>query len=173
VFSGDLDQKQLYTADWTQPGGIVRVDQAENTRVLEDVNGTRFSISRSAHQIVDTRNPDDSFASDNVFNAVYMLGVALENDDVAGVNAASALLNSALTRLGQETTFFGHAQNRVRDAQTLNQNVIIARRKELSQAEDTNIAEALVELNLSKVHQEAALSAQARRPLTSLFDFLG
>jgi flagellin-like hook-associated protein FlgL len=173
VFSGDLDQKYLYTADWTKPGGIVRADQAGNTRVLEDANGSRFSISRSAHQLLDTRNADDTFANDNVFNAVYTLAIALENDDAAGVNTASGLLTSALTRLGQETTFFGHAQNRVRDALTLNQNALIARRKELGQSQDTNIAEALVELNLSKVHQEAALGAQARRPLTSLFDFLG
>jgi flagellin-like hook-associated protein FlgL len=172
VFSGDLDQKQLYAVDWTQPGGIVRLDQANNTRVLEDGNGSRFSVSQSAHQILDTRNTDDTFAADNAFNAVHALGVALENDDVAGVNAAAVLLETAVDRLGQATTFYGHVQNRVRDAISLNENAVIARKKELGQAQDTNVAEALVELNLSKVHQDAALGAQARRPSTSLFDFL-
>ena len=172
IFSGDKDQMQLYAVDWTQPGGIVRLDQANNTRVLQDGNGSRFSVSRSAHQILDTREPDDTFAPDNVFNAVHSLGVALENDDVASVRTAAGLLKAAVDRLGQETTFYGHVQNRVRDAVTLNENALIARKKELGQAQDTNIAEALVELNLSKVHQDAALGAQARRPTTSLFDFL-
>lgn len=172
IFSGDKDQQQLYRSDWTQPGGIVRLDQANNTRVLEEGTGTRFSISRSAHEILDARNPDGTFANGNAFNAIYTLAVALENDNISGVRTASGLLASALDHLGRETTFLGHAQNRVRDAITLNSNALIARRKELSEAQDTDIAEAIVELNLSKVHQEAAMGAQARRPTTSLFDFL-
>jgi len=172
VFSGDKDQTQLYASAWSQPGGIVRVDQANNTRVLEDGNGSRFSLGRTAHQILDTRNLDDSFASDNVFNAVYSLAVALETDTVDDVRSAAALLENAVNRLGEETTFYGHVQNRVRDAVTLNQNSLIARKKELGQAQDTNVAEALVELNLATVHQNAALGAQARRPTSSLFDFL-
>lgn len=172
IFSGDMDQQQLYRSDWSQPGGIVRLAQAENTRVLEDATGTRFSISRSAHQILDPRKPDGTFTDDNVFQALYSLGVALENDDVAGVRTAAGLLAAAVDHLGQETTFYGHAQNRVRDAITLSSNALIARRKELGEAQDTDIAEALIELNLSKIHQDAAMGAQARRPTTTLFDFL-
>ena len=172
VFSGDLDGKQLYSVDWAKPGGVVRLDSAENTRVLEDANGNRFSIARSAHQILDTRNADGSFAPDNAFNAVYALGRALENNDPAGVATAAGLLSSALDHLGEQTTFYGHAQNRVRDAVSLNSTTLIARRKELGLAQDTDVAEALVELTLSKTHQDAALGAQARRPTTSLFDFL-
>ena len=172
VFSGDLDDKPLYSADWTQPGGITRLELAGNTRILEDVNGSRFSINRTAHQILDARNPDGSFADINVFNAVYTLGRALEDDNVAGVKEAALLLTAALNHLGEQTTFYGHAQNRVRDAITLNQNTLIARRKELGLAQDTDLAEALIELNLSRVHQDAALGAQARQPMSTLFDFL-
>jgi flagellin-like hook-associated protein FlgL len=102
-----------------------------------------------------------------------MLARALEEDDVDAVNTAAGLLNSALNHLGEETTFYGHAQNRVRDAATLNSNTIIARKKELGLAQDTDLPEAIIELNLAGVHQQAALGAQARRPTRSLFDFLG
>jgi hypothetical protein len=39
-------------------------------------------------------------------------------------------------------------------------------------AQDADIAEQLIELNLTKLHQEAALGAQSRMARTSLFDFL-
>ena len=48
-----------------------------------------------------------------------------------------------------------------------------ARKKELGSAQDTDIAEALVELSLASVHLQAALGAQAKMPKTSLFDYLG
>jgi flagellar hook-associated protein 3 FlgL len=44
VFSGDLDQTVLYASDWTQPAGITRLATANNTRQLEDVDGSRFYL---------------------------------------------------------------------------------------------------------------------------------
>lgn len=173
VFSGDLDQEVLYKTDSTAPGGFVRLAQAENTRKLQDVNGTQFSISKSAHDIFDARNPDDSFAEENVFNAVWKLADALTRNSVEDVEAAAALLGKAVDHLGRQTTFFGNSQKRLTDAVDLNTSVLNARRGELGRLQDTDIAEALVELNLVGVHQQAALGAQAQMNRKSLFDYLG
>lgn len=173
VFSGDLPTDRLYAADWSQPGGITRLETAANTRQLEDINGSRFSISRTAHEVFDARDSGGVATDENVFNAVYSLGKALEADDRDAVEDAAGLLVKALDHLGRQTTFYGHAQNRVDFAVDLNKTSIIARQKELGVAQDADIAEALVELNLAKVHQQAALSGQSQMPRASLFDYLG
>ncbi|MBC7924215.1 MAG: hypothetical protein H7039_01020, partial [Bryobacteraceae bacterium] len=93
VFSGDSDSAPSYSVDWTVPGGMTRLQVTTNTRQVLDVNGTSFSVARTAGQIFDTREVDDSFSTNNVFNAVYQLGVALESDDVTAVRSAAALIN--------------------------------------------------------------------------------
>ena len=172
VFSGDRDQDRLYAVDWAQPAGVDRLATAANTRQIEDVNGSRFMVSRSAHEIFDARDALGNVTDDNVFNAVHSLGIALEADDRDAVDAAAGQLATALQHLGRQVTFYGNAQNRVSDAINLNKTSLIARQQELGVEQDTDMAEALVELNLSKVHLEAALSAQGQMPRTSLFDYL-
>lgn len=173
VFSGDADQSLLYEADWSSPdAGINRLTTATNTRKIEDVNGGQFAVARSAHELFDVRNPDSSPATENAFNAVYELGRALEADDEAGVQAALPKIEAALEHLNRNLTFYGQVQNRVANAVTLTKSAIIARKTELSTARDTDVAEALVELNLNAVHRDTALAAHSRIPKSSLFDFL-
>lgn len=172
VFSGDLDQTILYQSDWSQSGGVSRLATTNNTRQIEDVNGSRFLAGHTAHEIFDDRDALGNATVENVFNALYTLTDALENDDRSGTQAAADLIARSLAHLGRETTFYGQVQNRIEDAVTLNKSSLIARKRELAISQDTDIAEALVELNLAEVHHEAALGAQAREPRKSLFDFL-
>jgi flagellar hook-associated protein 3 FlgL len=172
VFSGDRDTEYLYSVDFTQPGGVAALP-TENTRMLEDVNGSRFSIARSAGEILDPRNGDGTPAESNSFEALHQLVTALESNDQPGVEAAAGLIIESLEHLGRQVTFYGHAQNRVQDAINLNAAALIARKKELGQAQDTDLPDALVELNLAGVHMQAALGSQAQIPRKSLFDYLG
>ncbi|MDZ4796834.1 MAG: hypothetical protein SGI92_01625 [Bryobacteraceae bacterium] len=174
VYSGDADQTQLYSADWTQAaGGVVRQAQPGNTRRIQDINGTSFSVTRTAGEIFDTRDALDQPDSTNVFNAVYQLGKALENDDETGVQNATVLLVSSLDHLGRQLTFFGNAQNRVSQAITLASEASVRSIKELSDRRDTDLTKAIVDLSTLKLHREAALGAQGQQPRTSLFDYLG
>lgn len=173
VFSGDLDGTALYSSNWTAPGGIVRLAQAQNTRVIEDVAGSRFSLSRSAHEIFDARNSDDTFAAGNAFNAIYSLGRALENNSADDVQSATQLLNDAFDHMGRQLTFYGVVQNRVRDAIDLNQKAALAYASELSAAQDADITAATLELNATLLHQQTALAAHGKLPRQTLFDYLG
>jgi flagellar hook-associated protein 3 FlgL len=172
VFSGDRDTEVLYTSDWTQDGGVSHVD-ATNTRMVEDINGTRFSIARSAGEILDPRDSGGAPLSTNSFKALYDLTIALENDDQAGVQQAAARISECTDHLGRQIIFYGHVQNRLRDATNLNASALIARKTELGEAQDTDLPDALIELNLAGVHLQAALGAQAQLPRQSLFDFIG
>jgi flagellin-like hook-associated protein FlgL len=172
VFSGDRDTEILYTIDWTQDAGVNHIDAA-NTRMIEDINGSRFSIARSAGEILDPRDSGGTPLSTNSLKALYDLTIALENDDQTAVEQASVRISESTDHLGRQVIFYGHAQNRLRDAANLSATALIARKKELGEAQDTDLADALIELNLAGVHLQAALGAQAQLPRKSLFDFLG
>jgi flagellar hook-associated protein 3 FlgL len=173
VFSGDLDNQVLYDVNPSDPTGTQRLATAASTRLIEDVNGTQFSVAKSAHEIFDLRNADDTPAAANAFAALHGLTEALQNDDQAGVEAAVANIGAALEHLNQQLTFYGQAQNRVSTAYDLAKKAFLARTAELSQAQDADLSEALVNLNMASVHQQAALGARARLPQKTLFDYLG
>ena len=58
--------------------GVDRLITAPATRLIQDSNGVVFAVSKTAQDLFDHRNPDDSIAADNVFAAVNNLRVALE-----------------------------------------------------------------------------------------------
>ena len=62
---------------------------APATRLIQDSNGVVFAVSKTAQDLFDHRNPDDSFAADNVFAAVNNLRLALANNDQAATLAAA------------------------------------------------------------------------------------
>lgn len=173
VFSGDADQQVLYEANWSQPSGVARTATADNTRLIEDANGTRFSVSKSAHHIFDERDGAGVPTAENVFEALHSLTLALEADDKEAVMAAVPKIASALEHLNRDLAFYGHAQNRVALAKESASGMLLAKKAELSSIQDTDLGEALVELNMASVHQQAALTAHSKLPRTSLFDFLG
>jgi flagellar hook-associated protein 3 FlgL len=174
VFSGDLDSQHLYDVDWSQPGGVTRLAQATNTRTIEDVHGGRFSVSRSAHQLFDARDSvTDAPLTENAFVALHELGQALLADDAQAVSAASPKIEAALEHLNRELTFYGHSQNRIDSSLTLTKNSLIERKKALGLARDTDITQALSDLNMNTVHHQTALAAHANLPTSSLFDYLG
>jgi flagellar hook-associated protein 3 FlgL len=173
VFSGDLDSQLLYEVDLTEPTGARRLATAANTRMIQDVNGAQFSAAKSAHEIFDVRNADDTPAAANVFAAVHGLTQALESDDQAAVEAAGANITAALEHLNRQLTFYGQAQNRVTTAYDLAKKAFLARTEELSQVQDADLSEALVNLTMASVHHQAALGARAQMPQKTLFDYLG
>lgn len=172
VFSGDLESERLYAVDRTQSGGVARLHTATNTRELEDVNGSRFSVSKSAHDLFDARDAGGTPLDHNVFNAVYTLSEALKADDQTAVQAAIPKLVESLDHLNRQLTFYGHAQNRVATTTKSVKEAILARTEELSTAQDTDVAEALIRLQTSGLHLQVALGARAQMPQTTLFDFL-
>jgi flagellar hook-associated protein 3 FlgL len=173
IFSGDSADAPVYSSDWTKPGGIVRIAQPTNTREVQDINGTTFSVSLTAGQIFDTRDGSDNPDATNVYNAVYKLGRALEDDDRAGVEAAAELLNTAVEHLGRKLTFYGNAQRRVDNAIQVTNKMTLQYAKDLADLRDADLARSVVEISTVKVHREAALGAQAQRPRSTLFEYFG
>ncbi|HKW96613.1 MAG TPA: hypothetical protein VJN43_02720 [Bryobacteraceae bacterium] len=175
VFGGDADQTAPYTLDTANPdtgGGVVQQTTAQATRQIEDPVGNTFPVDRTAQQIFDDQNPDGTPAADNVFAAVNQLRVALQANDVTGIQNAQAALTAAGDSLNTQLSFYGAAQNRIAAAADLSSRLGLEYQSALSDKQDADLTEAILELNQGQVQQQAALQSRAQMPRTSLFDFL-
>jgi flagellar hook-associated protein 3 FlgL len=173
IFSGDQDRSPQYELNLTNPNGVNRLVTTLASRQVQHPNGTFFVVAETAQNIFDSRNPDDSLASDNVFAAVNGLRVALETNDQAGIDASLTAIRLAGDHLGRALSFYGHVQRTVGEAVDFAGKLELRLKLELSDKQDADLTAAVLELQRSQIHQEAALRARAQMPTTSLFDFLG
>ncbi|HZT30563.1 MAG TPA: flagellin [Bryobacteraceae bacterium] len=172
VFSGDLDRSPAYTWDGGQPNGVDRLQAAPATRQIEDASGTLFTVSHTAQEIFDHRNADNTLAQDNVFAAVHSLTAALNNNDQAAIRTCMDALDKAGAYLNQQLTFYGTVQDRVAAATNQASQIQLQQQSQLSALQDADLTAAILELNQGNTQQQAALTARAQMPRTSLFDFL-
>ncbi len=173
VFSGDQDQSPSYDLNLANTNGVDRLLTTQATRQVTDASGVSFTVGLTAQNIFDHRNPDDTLAPDNVFAAVNSLRVALQSNDQAAITTALTGLGTADNYLNSQLSFYGSVQNRIQSAQTFAGQQNVQLQSALSQTQDADITQAAVTLTQSQTQLQAALSAQAARPRTSLFDFLG
>jgi flagellin-like hook-associated protein FlgL len=75
--------------------------------------------------------------------------------------------------LNQQLAFYGLTQNRVTSETNFGQNFETQLQTQLSGIQDADLAQAITEMQQASTQQTAALSARAKLPKTSLFDFLG
>jgi len=172
LFSGDSSSQPAYDVNLANANGVDRLLTAPATRLIQDSNGVRFAVSKTAQDLFDHRNPDDSIASDNVFAAVNNLRFALLNNDQPGTSAAAASLQQAQDYLSLQGTFYGAVQNRITNSLDMAQKFQLQWRSALSDEKDTDVAAATTELSQERLSQQAAMQAQASMPRNSLFDFL-
>lgn len=172
IFSGDQEGQPAYQLNLANPNGVERLLIAPATRLIENPGGGSFVASKTAQEIFDHRNPDDSLASDNAFAALNSLRLALINNDVQGITAAINSIKLASDRVNACQAFYGAVQSRIQDALTLSGKYDIQLRAELSQKEDADIIAASLELNQGNLQIQAALQMRGNLPSTTLFDFI-
>jgi flagellar hook-associated protein 3 FlgL len=172
IFSGDQDGTPPYQYNAAQPNGVDRLSTAAATRVATDANGAQFTYRMTATEIFDHRDSTGAFASDNIFVAVNQLQIALAANDPASVESALSLVKESQSYLERKIAFYGNAQNRVDAAVSGAEKVNSQLTTRLSEIRDADIPAAAVQLTQARVQQQAALSAQAQFPRTSLFDYL-
>jgi len=173
VFSGDRDGEPAYDLDLANPNGVARMFTTTASRRIEHPNGTTFQAGKTAEEIFDLRNPDDSLAAGNAFAALNGLRVALENDDQAAIDASLAGLRAAGDHLNVKLSFYGSVQRKIAEAGDAANKLELQLKLELSARRDADLTASILELQRTQTHEEAALRARAQLPRTSLFDFLG
>ena len=173
IFGGDSDSTPPYELDLTADNGVTRLTNAAATRRVEDSAGGSFAVARSASEIFDTRNADDSLAADNTFAALNSLRLALLANDTSQITAASASIQLAAGRLNTAQAFYGTVQNRIADSSNYSASYNVQLKTELSQKEDADITAAALIVTQGNIQLQAAFQMQAKMPRTTLFDFIG
>jgi flagellar hook-associated protein 3 FlgL len=172
LFSGDSSSQPAYSVNLANPNGVNRLLTAPATRLIQDSTGQTFAVAKTAQDLFDHRNPDDTLAADNVFAAVNSLRLALVNNDQAATIAAAASIQTAQEYLNQQSTFYGAVQNRITNALDVAQKFQLQSQTALSSERDTDVAAAATDLTQEQLSQQAAMQAQAAIPHTSLFDLM-
>jgi flagellar hook-associated protein 3 FlgL len=173
IFSGDQGNSPSYQLDPASPTGVDRLVTTQATQQIQDTNGVSFPIGKTAQDIFDHRNPDDTVASDNLFAAINSLQVALTNNDTPGINTALASLQTASSYLNQQQAFYGSVQTQLAASTAAAQSQNVSLTAQIGAIRDADITQAAIELTAGQTAQTAAFSAEAKLPATSLFNYLG
>jgi flagellar hook-associated protein 3 FlgL len=168
IFSGDSDQQVPYTYDSTQANPVSAYNGSAATRNAQHPAGTQFRVARSAQEIFDGPG-----AGESVFQAVDDLRTALTANSGPGIETALADLRSAHVYLNRQQAFYGSVQNRVQDATDFASRKELLLKAQISDIEDADAPEQILEMKQAQLHLEAALSSRAQLPRRSLFDYLG
>jgi flagellar hook-associated protein 3 FlgL len=172
IFSGDQTASPPYQVDAASANGVDRLVTAPATRQIQDPTGLTFAVAQTAQDLFDKRDASDNFAPENVFAAVHNIQVALQNNDLPGLTAAIGQLQTAQNYLNQQSAFYGAAENRIAAASDLAQKFQTQLEAQLSSEQDTNVTQAALQLTQDTTDLNAALASQAKRPTTSLFDYI-
>ena len=173
IFGGDQDSTPPYQVDLTAANGVTRLTSSVATRQVESAAGGSFAVSQSAQDIFDSRNPDDTLASSNVFASLNNLRLGLLANDTTQITAASASVQLASDHLNTAQAFYGTVENRITDATNYSSSYDVQLQTELSQKEDADVTSAALAITQGNTQLEAAFQMQAKMPHTSLFDFMG
>lgn len=172
IFSGDQDTGASYELNLDLLNGVDRLQTPTNTRQILDPTGTTFAVSRTAQDIFDERDADDNSTANNVFAAVNTLRDRLANNDPDGIQAAIVTLRQSSVHVNQELGFYGAVETRINDAiNTASQNDVKLKIA-LSDRQDADVTEAILELNQVQLNQRAALASRGQMNKSSLFDYL-
>jgi flagellar hook-associated protein 3 FlgL len=172
IFGGDDDQSPPYQLDLSSGNGVDQLTTAAATRQIQDPAGGTFAVDQTAQQIFDDRNPDGTYASDNVFASLNNLLVALQNNDSTAVDNSVASLQAANAHLNNSLSFYGSVQDRLQSATDYANNNNVQLQTQLSNEQDADVTSAALELTQGNTQLQAAYSMEAKLPTQSLFSYL-
>jgi flagellar hook-associated protein 3 FlgL len=173
VFGGDQDSTPPYDVDTTAANGVARLTGAPSTQRLESAAGGSFAVAKSAQDIFDARNPDDTLATGNVFAALNGLRLGLLSNDTTQITAAAKSLQLGSDYLNTVQAFYGTVENRITDASNFSASYEVQLKTELSTKEDADITSSALIITQGNTQLQAAFQMQAKMPRTTLFDFMG
>ncbi|MGH9666027.1 MAG: flagellin [Bryobacteraceae bacterium] len=167
VFGGDSDQTAPYSVDLTQTAPVSSYQGSATTREVQHPDGTTFRVAETAQQIFDA-----PAANQNVFSSVLGLYTALQTNDTAGIDTAIQNVTGAGTYLNTQLAFYGSVENKITDATNFGNSLQLQLQTQISQLQDADSAQVIVQMTQDQTAQQAAIQSWAQIPRTTLFDFL-
>jgi flagellar hook-associated protein 3 FlgL len=172
IFSGDSSGSPAYQVNTSSPTGVDRLITSPATAQVADTTGVTFQVARTAQDLFDKRDSSDNPAPGNAFAALQNLQTALQSGDTNAISQAIAGVNTASDYLNQQLSFYGAAQNRINSSIDLAQKFQVQSQSQLSTLQDANVPSEALQLTQATTSLDAAMAAQGKRPVTTLFDYL-
>jgi flagellar hook-associated protein 3 FlgL len=172
IFSGNQTSSPSYQLDPSSPTGVDQLVSSPANRLIQDASGVTFAVSETAAEIFDHRDTSGAPDASNIFFAVKTLASALAVNDQAGITATMASLQTAQNYLAQQLQFYGGVQNQIANATAVAQKFQLQDQTTLSQARDTDMASASVDLAREQTSYQTAIQAESTVPRTSLFNYI-
>ena len=107
-----------------------------------------------------------------LFNTLGTLKKALEDNDAAGIAAQLNQLTTAENHLNAQIADIGARQNRAQVKESAFSQLNTTLQEQLSEAQDADLAEVILQLNSKQATYQAALAAAARINQMSLLNYL-
>ena len=172
IFSGDQGASPAYQVNTASPNGVDRLIKTQATAQASDPTGITFQVAKTAQDLFDNRDSSDNFTPQNAFAALKNLQNALQRGNTAAISTAIDGVHTASAYLNQQLGFYGEAQNRIDSAIDLAKKFEVQDQTKLSSLQDADIPTVAIQMTQENTALSAAMSARAKRPNTSLFDYL-
>lgn len=174
IFGGDNATTAPYTFNWSVSGGVVQNNTSSSTIAITNSDGDSLVIpGQTAQQIFSAQNADGSTAASNIFQNVWALGQALQNNDQAAIQAAATGIQASVVQLGQSTTISGNTLDWIQQSNSNATSKLTTLRTQLSSLRDADAVEAVTNLQSATTAEQAAIAARGTLQIKSLFSYLG
>jgi len=161
IFSGDQPNSPYYQLLTTNA-----------TQQIQDPAGGTFAVSQTAQTIFGPLNADGTPASNNVFAALADLNTALLNNSASGAQAALNELQAAGGHLNEMQSFYGGVEDRIQSATTFSNSRSTELQTEVGGIQDADVTSDAMLLTQANTQLQAAFSAEAQAPKSTLFNYL-
>lgn len=163
IFAGTADGTEAFDATGAYLG-----DQGVVLRPVAP--SVTLQVNRTGQDVFGTADADP--INGNVFQMLDAIVAAVLGGDDAAMELGIERLDAAVDRIETAQVELGARARQVEDVMARNEISDIDRRTALSEAEDVDMAQALIDMRAKEFSYQAALNASAKVLQTSLLDFL-
>lgn len=150
-----------------------RVSDTEQVRVNVTAAEWLGAIDGPAADPADPVDPDAPVVDANLVALLRRLADDIAAGDQAAASTGLAAIDQASDRIGATLAEIGSAANRVESARQRAETASLTLRTELSNVEDIDVAQGVMEMQIQEIGYQATLQALSRALPPSLASFLG
>jgi flagellar hook-associated protein 3 FlgL len=162
LFSGTATTTQPYVADDSSASGVT-YNGSNSSNSVEISQGEAIPTSLPGTQLF-------SNATTNVFQSLQDLYTALSTN--TNIEGATQEVQSALSYVGTQQTFYGNSLDRLQNAQTFLTQEQLQLTESQSNVLDADMATAVTDLTQTETTQQALLAAGGKISQSNLFSYL-
>jgi flagellar hook-associated protein 3 FlgL len=155
----------------TAPFTRVTVGGIETAQYNGDTNDFQVQIGKGENLTVG-KNGQAVLMDSTVFSTLGNLKKSLENNDGAGITAQLDNLTTVEDHLTTQISDIGARQNRAQVKESAFNQLNTDLQAQLSEAQDADLAEVVIQLNAKQATYQAALAAAARINQMSLLNYM-